>query len=162
MQIFAILLVVILAGAGAFWFTKSDTPEVVPPTTPPVTESVPTAPPVPTTPEVPAALPPESPTAMQYKDGTYTSEGTYKSPAGPETLSVTLTLANGVVTKAVVTGDAKNEVSVKLQKAFIDGYTDLVVGKPIDAINLTVVNGASLTSIGFMDALTKIKAQAQV
>ncbi len=161
MQIFAILLVVVLAGLGAVWFTKNDKDDVVTPTIPPVTESVPVAPPVPTTPEIPAAVPPETPAAMQYKDGTYTSTGVYKSPAGPEKLSVSLTLVNGVVTDATVTGDATNEVSVKLQKAFIDGYQTLVVGKSIDAINLTVVNGSSLTPIGFMDALTKIKAQAQ-
>ena len=96
-----------------------------------------------------------------YKNGSYTVTGNYISPAGPESINVSLTLENDVVTDATVVAAAINPVSVKMQTAFIGGYKDLVVGKKIDEVQLDKVSGSSLTPKGFNDALVKIKAQAQ-
>jgi uncharacterized protein with FMN-binding domain len=96
-----------------------------------------------------------------YKDGTYTADGTYVSPAGSEQVGVTLMLADGIVTDAQFEGKAKNPASVRMQGQFSQGYKAMVVGKPIDELNLSVVNGSSLTPKGFMDAVAKIKTEAK-
>lgn len=104
---------------------------------------------------------PVPPVAVTYKDGSYTESGTYNSPAGQESVSVSITLKDNIVTAAGFTGSASNPRSVVNQQKFQDGYTQLVVGKNINDISLTVVNGSSLTSRGFMDALAKIKNDAK-
>jgi uncharacterized protein with FMN-binding domain len=106
---------------------------------------------------------PQQPSASTgtYKNGTYTSTGVYKSPAGEESVKVSLTIENDVVTNATFVGNATNPGSVKNQGLFSEGYKQYVVGKKIDAISLDVVNGSSLTPKGFMDAVQKIKAQAR-
>ena len=99
--------------------------------------------------------------AATYKDGEYSATGEYKSPAQVETVDITLTLEDGIVTAAEFTGNATNQVSQKLQGLFADGYEEEVVGKSIDEIKLTVVNGSSLTPKGFMDALEQVKEEAK-
>lgn len=98
---------------------------------------------------------------INYKDGTYTADGNYTSPAGQEEVGVTLTLANGVVTDASFEGKATNPGSKMMQGKFSEGYKAMVVGKSIDEISLGVVNGSSLAPKGFMDAVAKIKAEAK-
>ncbi len=96
-----------------------------------------------------------------YKDGTYSATGNYTSPAGGEEVSVGITLVNNIVTDATFTGKATNPGSIFNQGHFKEGFKEKVVGKSIDDISLTVVNGSSLTPKGFMDALAKIKAEAK-
>lgn len=98
--------------------------------------------------------------SQQYKDGSYSASGEYVSPAGKETVNVQLTLKNGVITQVQFDADSQNPASVQLQNQFKSGYSTLVLGKPIDEVSLTVVNGSSLTPKGFMDALDKIKKDA--
>lgn len=100
--------------------------------------------------------------AANYKDGTYKGTGNYTSPAQEEEVDITITLENGVVTDATFDGKATNETSMKMQGLFSEGFKEEVVGKPIDEIDLTVVNGSSLTPQGFMDALDQVKAEAKV
>lgn len=97
-----------------------------------------------------------------YTDGTYEATGTYTSPGGQEDVHVSVTLKDNIVTAATFAGEAKNPASVQNQKKFDEGYMALVVGKPLDSISLSVVNGSSLTPRGFMDALRDIKAEARV
>lgn len=96
-----------------------------------------------------------------YKDGTYSAEGTYRSPAGAEAINITITLEDGVITATEFEGTATHQKSMAMQKAFSEGYEALVVGKPIDEVSLTVVNGSSLTGKGFMEAVAEIKAEAK-
>ena len=98
--------------------------------------------------------------AGSYNDGTYTAEGSYQTPETVEQISVTLTLADGVVTDVEVTGDPKAPETEQYQGQFIDGIAGEVVGKPIDELNVSRVAGSSLTSGGFNDALESIKEQA--
>jgi uncharacterized protein with FMN-binding domain len=102
-----------------------------------------------------------APSTQSYKDGTYSATGNYDSPGGPEQIEVSLTLKNGQVTESTYKGDATLGKSQKYQETFGQGYQTLVVGKSIDQLSLDVVNGASLTPKGFMDAVEKIKAQAK-
>lgn len=96
-----------------------------------------------------------------YKDGEYMAEGMYISPGGSESIDVTLTLSDGVVTDAHVTSNATRPISKQMQASFIGGYKDQVIGKSLDEINLSKVSASSLAPKGFNDAVKKIKAQAQ-
>ena len=95
-----------------------------------------------------------------YKDGTYTETGSYSSPGGRESIEVTVTLANDIITAASVKGDATSGESKEHQEDFISGYKTLVVGKDIDTVSLSRVAGSSLTSNGFNTALKLIKVDA--
>lgn len=95
-----------------------------------------------------------------YADGTYTAEGSYQTPETVEKISVTLTLADGVVTDVEVTGDPQAPETEQYQGQFIDGIADEVDGKALDELNVSRVAGSSLTSGGFNDAVESIKEQA--
>lgn len=98
--------------------------------------------------------------AASYADGTYTAEGSYQTPESVETVSVTLTLADGVVTDVEVTGDPQARESQQYQAQFIGGIADEVVGVAVDDLNVSRVSGSSLTSGGFNQAVESIKEQA--
>ena len=117
----------------------------------------------PTTPVTvpPPATVPKNYVAL-YKDGTYSANGTYNSPGGQDQIAVTLVLKNDIVTDATVTTVVADRTSQKYQDKFIAGFKQYVVGQNISSLKLTVVSGASLTPIGFNDALAKIKANAKV
>lgn len=95
-----------------------------------------------------------------YADGTYTADGSYQTPETVETISVTLTIADGVVSDVEVTGDPQARESEQYQGQFIDGISDEVVGKSLDDLNVSRVAGSSLTSGGFNEAVESIKEQA--
>lgn len=96
----------------------------------------------------------------EYKDGTYEADGSYQTPETVETISVTLTIADGVVESVEVTGDPKARETEQYQGQFIDGISDEVVGKSLDEIEVSRVAGSSLTSGGFNEAVASIKEQA--
>jgi uncharacterized protein with FMN-binding domain len=98
--------------------------------------------------------------SSSYADGTYTAEGSYQTPESVETISVTLTLADGVVTDVAVTGDPQARETEQYQGAFIDGISEEVEGKALDDLNVSRVAGSSLTSGGFNAAVDDIKEQA--
>lgn len=102
----------------------------------------------------------ESTASGDYADGTYTADGSYQTPETVETISVTLTIAGGVVSEVEVTGDPQARESEQYQGQFIDGISDEVVGKSLDDIEVDRVAGSSLTSGGFNDAVESIKEQA--
>ena len=95
-----------------------------------------------------------------YKDGTYSATGNYTSPAGAEEVAITITLKDDVITAAEFDGKATHPTSRKMQDKFDAGFQEVVVGKAIDGLSLTVVNGSSLAPKGFMSALEKVKAEA--
>jgi uncharacterized protein with FMN-binding domain len=95
-----------------------------------------------------------------YADGSYTADGSYQTPETVEKISVTLTLADGVVTDVEVTGDPQAPETEQYQGQFIAGIADEVEGKSIDELNVSRVAGSSLTSGGFNAAVESIKEQA--
>jgi uncharacterized protein with FMN-binding domain len=108
--------------------------------------------------------PAETPAAAEepaYADGTYTATGSYESPAGPETVGVSVTLADGMVMAVEVTPEATNPMSQKFQTQFASGVADVVMGKPIEGLSVDAVSGSSLTPGGFNAALVEIAADAQ-
>lgn len=95
-----------------------------------------------------------------YTDGTYTAEGSYQTPESVESVSVTLTIADGVVTDVEVTGDPQARETEEYQSKFISGISDEVVGVALDDLKVSRVSGSSLTSGGFNAAVESIKEQA--
>lgn len=95
-----------------------------------------------------------------YKDGTYSADGRYRSPGGNETIGVTVTLKENIVTAVNVKTNASGN-SAQYQTMFKNGVGNLTVGKNIDEINLSRVSGSSLTSTGLNNALDEIKDEAK-
>jgi uncharacterized protein with FMN-binding domain len=95
-----------------------------------------------------------------YKDGTYTEPGTYVSPGGTEHISVTLTLAKNIITAMKVTTVKADPTATGYEQMFEGGISAATVGKNINTLNIGVVAGSSLTSMGFNKALAAIKADA--
>jgi uncharacterized protein with FMN-binding domain len=99
-------------------------------------------------------------TSASYTDGTYQANGTYTSPNGSENIIVEVTLADDAVTDVQITTDPNNPTTEFYQSAFADGIAAEVVGVDIDSLEVTRVSGSSLTSGGFREAMTAIKADA--
>ncbi|MBW8764093.1 MAG: FMN-binding protein [Microbacterium sp.] len=98
--------------------------------------------------------------AATYADGTYTADGSYQTPETVESVTVTLTIADGVVKEVEVTGDPQAPETEQYQSKFIGGIADEVVGVALDDLKVSRVSGSSLTSGGFNAAVESIKEQA--
>ncbi len=162
-----IIILLALVGVGMYIKLNTSKPESVDlsqdtiPTPEPVKKEEPVA--IPHTETAPVATDPKPKTIVKtvYKNGTYTADGTYRSPAGNETINVTLVVKDDLIVDSTVTGTSQSIKSQKYMAIFISNYKSYVVGKNIDSIKLDKVSGSSLTPKGFNDALSKIKVEAQ-
>jgi uncharacterized protein with FMN-binding domain len=147
--------VAIYAGSS-FLFTPRDIVFLPEPVTAPTPASPLDRPPtsLPTSTTAPVAA------RTEYRDGTYTAEGTYDSPAGTETFGVTLILDNDTVTDASMVVGAEHPAAKKFQTKFASELKQYAIGRKISELSLDKVAGASLTSVGFNNALAAIKTQA--
>jgi uncharacterized protein with FMN-binding domain len=102
-----------------------------------------------------------SSTASTYKDGTYSASSEYYVPHGTEDIQVSVTLKNGVITASSVTNSESDPDSAQFQGSFTSAYKSYVIGKSISGLSLNTVSGASDTTQGFNDALSKIASEAQ-
>lgn len=140
--------------------TTQATKELVTPTS-----TVTAAPTVPTTnapvPVVTTKTPAPITHTSPYADGTYNATSEYGTPESIESIGLTVTIKNGVVTDSSVALSGSEGRSRRYQSAFADGYKQFVIGKDISTLSLSRVSGASLTSMGFNAALAQIKSQAQ-
>jgi uncharacterized protein with FMN-binding domain len=96
-----------------------------------------------------------------YKDGSYSAVGQYYSPGGQESVKVSISLKNNLVTDSQVMSGANDPTASSYQKIFISNYKSYVIGKKISSIKLANVSGSSLTSQGFQDALKQIEKQSK-
>ena len=96
-----------------------------------------------------------------YEDGTYSATGSYSTPGGRESIELTVTITDGVITSTSLVENAGGGEAKAYQDDFAAGYKTLVVGKSVDEVSLSRVSGSSLTSNGFNDALDQIKSDAQ-
>lgn len=103
----------------------------------------------------------EADTSAVYADGSYTADGDYVANSGPESVTVTLTLENDIVTAVSVEGHASDPQAQSFQSRFSSGIAEAVVGVDIDLLEVHRVAGSSLTSGGFNDAVQKIKEEAR-
>lgn len=99
--------------------------------------------------------------AGTYADGTYSAQGGYQSPGGPEMIELTITLANNMISDVTVTPGATGGTSSRYQGQFAEGVRAETVGKSLDEIQVSRISGSSLTSGGFNEALDSIKADAR-
>ncbi|MCX6734789.1 MAG: hypothetical protein NTZ25_02650 [Candidatus Peregrinibacteria bacterium] len=109
---------------------------------------------------VPPSVPNVSVTT-KYKDGTYTKVGSYQSPGGTDSITVTVTVKNDVVESVSLVNGAISGTSQYYENLFIDGVSAQVVGKKLDSVSVGKVNGASLTGNGFNNAVAQIRTTAQ-
>ena len=113
-----------------------------------------------TAPQTDESTTPSDTGSNAYADGTYTESASYQSPNGTETIDVTITLADDVITAVEVVGHGESPDSKHYQGEFIGGIDAIVVGKDIDSISVSKVAGSSLTSGGFNKAVEAIKLDA--
>jgi uncharacterized protein with FMN-binding domain len=104
-----------------------------------------------------------SSTPSNYKDGTYTAQGSFDTPNGTEQIGVTIQLSSNSITSVSVDDSSiYSGTSFAYTERFISGLNSVVVGKNIDTVSVGRISGASLTPIGFNAALDTIKSQAKV
>ncbi len=153
--IILIMAVILLGGLIVFAMSKEFEEEESeqPPKIVPVTEKI-------IVPTNTASIPTNQ--ARLYKDGTFRATGNYVAPGGKESVDITVDLKSDVVTNVSVGVQAKNPTSINWQNYFVKAVNTAVAGMKLDAIRVDTVSGSSLTQIGFMDALEKIKAQAKM
>lgn len=96
----------------------------------------------------------------KFKNGNFTSLGSYSSPAGQEEIAVTITLNNDIIVDSKVESKAVSPTSKFFQNQFAQNFQSQVIGKNIADLEVTKVSGSSLTPKGFNKALEKIKQQA--
>ena len=105
-----------------------------------------------------ASATPES--TSVYADGTYSAEAAYQAPSGIESVSVTITLVDDVVTEVTTSADAVDHEAREFQELFAAGISTEVVGKDIAGLSVSRVSGASLTGNGFNTAIEQIRSEA--
>ncbi|MCY1261899.1 hypothetical protein D9M68_106940 [compost metagenome] len=93
-----------------------------------------------------------------YKNGRYMATGRYGTQNS--SITVTVTLAQGIITSTEVTPHATVPRSLELQQRFAAAVPAVVVGKPIDEVNVGRLAGSSGTPRGFNDAIQQIRKQA--
>ena len=94
----------------------------------------------------------------RYADGVYTATGQYGNE--PSFITVEATLASGIITAVEVTPHATVPRSLELQRRFAAAVPKVVVGRPIDQVNVGKLAGSSGTPKGFNAAIRQIKEQA--
>jgi len=160
----AVLLVIVLIVAGVV-VTNNSSKELDAVTTNTATEqtelAVDKTPPVgngSTVTEIPVT---SSDNTAEFKDGTYSANGSYSTPGGRENITVSVTISNDTVTTTTAEVSKNSNDSEEYTTSFIENFKALVVGKAIDDIKLSRVSGSSLTSQGFNSAIEKIKTEAK-
>jgi uncharacterized protein with FMN-binding domain len=101
-------------------------------------------------------------TQSQFQDGTYSATANYTSPAGSESIGVTLTVTGDIITAVSIDKLAENPRSQDYQTLFSEGISGAVVGKKLDEAQVSKVNGSSLTPGGFNNAVDQINLQAAI
>lgn len=100
-------------------------------------------------------------TTSSYKDGTYSSTADFYTPEETDTIKVSLSVKDGVVSNVSAVTSTSSRESRQYDSAFLNAYKSYVVGKSLRGLNLNRVSGASLTTEGFNNALDMIRQQAQ-
>lgn len=161
-----VIVAVIIAGGAYLTLGKKNQGS----TTPPNSGIVAAEPLVPVTPSAGITVSPATSgtSTLSHKDGTYTAIGSYQTPgdedsggAVTESISVTLTLKDGIVVDSTLEKKAKDQKSVLYQGVFAANYKTFVVGKKLTDIKVGIVSGSSLTGKGFNAAVAAIAIQAK-
>lgn len=92
-------------------------------------------------------------------NGEFTYSTAYATPKGPTTMDVTFAIENNVIRSVSLEGEPEHKTSLKYQALFEESIGALLVGKTIAAAEAAPdkLNGSSLTSTGFNDALLALQ-----
>jgi major membrane immunogen (membrane-anchored lipoprotein) len=112
-----------------------------------------------TTPPVASGSPTTA--ASGFTDGTYNATNSYFVPSGDQSIKVDVTLKSGVITAASIQNSESDPTSAQFQEDFAAQYKSYVIGKRIGSLRLSVIAGASDTTIGFSSALNQIASRAK-
>ena len=93
-----------------------------------------------------------------YIDGTYVVENTYfVMPGFEEPMQTTVTIADNIIVDAEVRFASRDPHSLIHQRDFSIAYRDEVIGTPLRGASFSRIGRASLTTIGFNDALVEVR-----
>lgn len=96
-----------------------------------------------------------------YRNGHYTATGHYLTPGGNESIAVSIDVEGDNVTASAVQVEATSPTARQFQQQFRTTIASQVASRPLSALSVSRVSGASLTSLGFNDALTRIRQEAK-
>ncbi len=126
--------------------------------------------PVPSTPTptlkqvaTPAPMPASAVPVTVYKNGVYEVTTTYIAPGrSSHNVSARFIIENDIVTLADIDFSGENvKTSTEWQAKFTAKYQAEVIGKKVDAISLSRIGGASLTTNAYNKALAEVKSSAR-
>lgn len=109
------------------------------------------------TPSAPTSTSPSS----SYKDGTYKTTADYYVPHGSNSVTVSVTIKDGSITKVSTSHDYYDRESGMYVDSFDSSISSEAVGQKIDGLILSRVGGASLTTEAFDEAISQIANQAK-
>lgn len=96
-----------------------------------------------------------------YKNNTYNESTTAYTPGGAEDVIFKFGLQNDVVTSVEIVSTPTNPRSPRYEENFISGIQQ-IVGMKLDSLgSFSAVNGASLTTGAFNDAVAQLKVDAK-
>ena len=96
----------------------------------------------------------------QYRNGLYSAVGHYATPGGDESIGVTVQVVNQQITGVDVRVEAASPTARQFQEQFRTRILSAVLSKDLASAKVSRVAGASLTSVGFNDALRRIRTGA--
>ena len=102
-------------------------------------------------------------TGGPYADGQYTASESYGVVDGvieEDSIDVTATLRDGVITEVSVTGHPLLTQSHDYMQGFVNEISGAVVGRSVEDAHVIALAGASKTSDVFNDAIDDIASQA--
>lgn len=96
-----------------------------------------------------------------YKNNTYNESTTAYTPGGAEDVIFKFGLQNDVVTSVEIVSTPTNPRSPRYEENFISGIQQ-IVGMKLDSLGtFSAVNGSSLTTGAFNDAVAQLKVDAK-
>ncbi|UQA83028.1 FMN-binding protein [Gardnerella vaginalis] len=96
-----------------------------------------------------------------YKDGDYKIKAKY-GPVAEDSIDVNLSVANGNISSVQITSHPFTPISKKHMSAFSEAIPGKIVGKPLKDLHISVVAGASWTSVAFNKALDVARQEASI
>lgn len=160
----AMMLLVVISACSAPEATTTVTPATPPPVVAPTPAAKPTPTPVTTTETqttTEKTSTQSSTSSAVIADGTYTTKGSYRSPAQTEDVEFTFTMKAGAVEGVELVKESSIPMSKKYQGLFMEGIKKEIIGKKLSEIGtFDRVNGSSLTPKGFNQAMTELKQKA--
>ncbi|WP_243118455.1 FMN-binding protein [Actinomyces wuliandei] len=110
------------------------------------------------------AAPAASPTAGPYADGSYSVSQAYGAVddlVEEDSIDVTLTMSDGLVTQVEVVGNVMTSTSQEHVDSFSEAIDEAVVGRSVEDAHVHALAGASKTSEAFNKAVDAIAEQAR-